>query len=77
MFLELEYRNFVLNVVEFVIFILMVLMCLVGNSLICIVVYRNLRFCILLNFYLIVLVVSDIFNVFVVMLLVVGVLIIG
>ena len=74
---ELKQRSLALNILEPCILVIMTTACLVGNSLICIAVYRNEMLRTSTNLYLISLAMSDIINAVIVMPLTVGVLITG
>lgn len=63
--------------VEVISFIFLNMVLLVGNFFICWIVYCNLSFRMIINFYIVVLVVSDFSLVIFVMLFLLGVLIIG
>ena len=75
--LELKQRSLALNILEPCIIVTMTVVCLIGNSLICIAVCRNERLRTSTNLYLISLAISDIINAVIVMPLTVGVLITG
>lgn len=64
-------------ILEFILIILLNIVLVMGNILVCILVYRNIRFWILINFYIVVLVMSDLLFVILVMFFVVGVFILG
>ena len=74
---ELKQRSLALNILEPCILVTMTMVCLIGNCLTCIAVYRNERLRTSTNIYLISLAISDIINAAIVMPLTVGVLIIG
>lgn len=74
---SLEHRSLALNILEPAILIVMTTLCLVGNSLTCISVYRNKSLRTSTNLYVIALAISDIINACMVMSLAVGVLITG
>lgn len=71
------FRSFFLKIVEISLLIILNVLFLIGNILVCILVYKNNRFCIIMNLYIIVLVVSDLFFVVFVMFFGIGVLIIS
>nr|XP_058950485.1 D(2) dopamine receptor A-like [Pocillopora verrucosa] len=74
---ELKQRSLALNILEPCILVAITMVCLIGNSLTCIAVYRNARLRTSTNLYLISLAVSDIIHAAIVMPLTAGVLIAG
>ena len=74
---ELKQRSLALNILEPCILVAITMVCLIGNSLTCIAVYRNARLRTSTNLYLISLAVGDIIHAAIVMPLTVGVLIAG
>ena len=74
---ELKQRSLALNILEPCILVAITMVCLIGNSLTCIAVYRNTRLRTSTNLYLISLAVSDIIHAAIVMPLTAGVLIAG
>lgn len=77
MYNELEQRPLALNILEPVVLVVMAILCIVGNILTCVAVYRNPRLRTSTNLYVIALAVSDLLNSSIVMSLAVGVLITG
>ena len=77
MYKELDQRSLVLSILEPAILVVMSILCLIGNILICVAVYRNPRLRTSTNLYVIALAVSDLLNSSIVMSLAVGVLITG
>ena len=74
---ELKQRSLAVNVLEPCILVTITMVCLIGNSLICIAVYRNARLRASTNLYIASLAISDIINAVIVMPLTLGVLITG
>lgn len=77
MYPELEGRPLALNILEPAILLVMAILCLIGNILICVAVYRNPRLRTSTNLFVIALAISDFLNSSIVMSLAVGVLITG